>query len=139
MKCTCCGKELTCDDRYCPSCGQNNPNFIEPHKPDPIEEAPRTNYQSPSPSYSNNSYNQQNYHNNSYYQQKTSYSPPESKSTAVFALIFSILGGWLGLVFAIIGLSTYKEQGNRSMCKAALIIFISEVAFFIILYAIILS
>ena len=29
MKCSCCGKEISTSDRYCPNCGQNNDLFVE--------------------------------------------------------------------------------------------------------------
>lgn len=135
MKCTCCGKEITSNDRYCPNCGQNNPNFIEPVKPEVNEDYRPSN---PASSYTGSSYNQQNGGYN-YQPPKTVYVQSESKAIAILALIFSILGGWLGLLFAIIGLATYKEDGNRSMCKAALGIFIAEIIIVVIIYAALLG
>ena len=58
---------------------------------------------------------------------------PESKAIAVLAIVFSCLGGWLGIVFAIVGLSQYKEPQNRMKCKIALCIFCFELVFFFIL------
>ena len=130
MKCTCCGRELTSDDRYCPVCGQNNPNYIEPPKVETVEQKYSNSTQNSN--YQSNSYNQQN--NYGYQHPQTIYVRSESKAIAVLALIFSILGGWLGLLFAIIGLATYKEDGNRGMCKAALTIFIIEAIVVFVIY-----
>ncbi len=44
----------------------------------------------------------------------------ESQVIGILAIIFSALGGWLGIIFAIIGLATYKEKSNRNLCKIAL-------------------
>lgn len=44
----------------------------------------------------------------------------ESKVIAILALVFSILGGWFGILFTIIGLATYKEEENKKLCKIAL-------------------
>ena len=45
----------------------------------------------------------------------------ENAVYAVLALVFGLLGGWLGLVFGIIGLKQYKEQSNRSMCIVGIV------------------
>lgn len=37
MKCTCCGKIFSDNDRYCPHCGQNNYNYKEIVKTEPIQ------------------------------------------------------------------------------------------------------
>ncbi len=44
----------------------------------------------------------------------------ESQVIGILAIVFSALGGWLGIIFAIIGLATYKEKSNRNLCKIAL-------------------
>lgn len=39
----------------------------------------------------------------------------------LLALIFGLLGGWLGLLFGIIGLAKYKEKSNRIMCIVGIV------------------
>lgn len=51
----------------------------------------------------------------------------ETSTLGVLAIVFSVFGGWLGLVLAIIGLCTYKLEENRKKCKIALGIVITEV------------
>ena len=111
MKCSCCGKELTSKDRYCPNCGQNNPDYVKPieePKPEPEEQsAPKATYEAP---------------------QRPNYAQPphvvyverESIAISVLSLVFGLLGGWLGLLFGIIGLCRYKEPGNRGRCIAGI-------------------
>ncbi len=67
--------------------------------------------------------------NNKYYVEKKNienvetYEPPypyESGTLGICALIFSVLGGWLGLVLSIIGLCKYKTPEHRTKCKIGL-------------------
>ncbi|HPG91809.1 MAG TPA: hypothetical protein PK675_00180 [Clostridia bacterium] len=37
----------------------------------------------------------------------------EGKALGVCAIVFGALGGWLGLILGIIGLSIYKERPNK--------------------------
>lgn len=115
MRCSCCGNEVREDERYCNNCGQNNEGYVESK---PIEKVEI--YKQPS----NNSQSQGTYHQtNNYYQQNTYQQQPqvqESSTIGVLALVFSILGGWLGLLFSIIGLCTYKTPENKTKCKIAL-------------------
>lgn len=47
----------------------------------------------------------------------------ENPVWAILALVFSIFGGLLGLIFSIIGLNVYKEKGsNRTMSMVGLIL-----------------
>lgn len=126
MKCTCCGKELTRDDRYCTNCGQNNPGYVERVN----VESTQTNSYRPNNYNANNycNYNSNNntsngYNNQPIHTQTNYYIKTESKAIGILALIFSILGGWLGLLFSIIGLCTYKEPENKTLCKISLCIF----------------
>ncbi len=48
----------------------------------------------------------------------------ESKVWGILSLIFGILGGWIGLIFGIVGLCTYKDKQNRLMCKIGIGIFV---------------
>jgi len=139
MKCTCCGKELYSTDRFCPNCGQNNEYFVEPAEVvennnnnngyinQPINRVPINN---------NNNYNSQNNQSNQQppvvvVQQQA----PEGSGIAVAALIFGLLGGWLGLVFGIIGLCKYKESGNRAMCIVGMIAWFVWLVIIIAIYS----
>lgn len=131
MKCSCCGREISQNDRFCNYCGQNNEYYVDANKNNVVQ--PRNNeYNNPQRNalYNNQntqvnntqpSYTQPNYTQNNYYQAPA---PAESCALSVCALIFSLLGGWLGLVLGIIGLCVNKESGNRSRCSAAIIIFV---------------
>ena len=48
----------------------------------------------------------------------------ETNTVGICAVVFGALGGWLGLIFSIIGLSTYKTPERRMMCKIGLGLFI---------------
>ena len=117
MRCSCCGNEVREDERFCNNCGQNNEGYVERK---PIERVEIYTQPSNSSTYSqpNGSYQQ----TNNYYQQNNYQQPQvqESSTLGVLAIVFSILGGWLGLLFSIIGLCTYKEPENKSKCKIAL-------------------
>ena len=122
MKCTCCGKEITNSDRICPNCGENNEAYVE---------VVETSHQRQN-SYVNQPINRVPINNNSNSQnngtpvyvysqtQVVSNAAPEGKALGVCAIVFSILGGWLGLLLSIIGLCTYKNPDNRSLCKVGL-------------------
>ncbi|MDE6656831.1 MAG: zinc ribbon domain-containing protein [Anaeroplasmataceae bacterium] len=61
---------------------------------------------------------------------------PVKEETSVFgilSIVFGALGGWLGLVFGIIGLCTYKEEANRKKCKIGIGLFIGWMALIFIL------
>jgi hypothetical protein len=51
---------------------------------------------------------------------------------AVLALIFSVLGGWIGLILAIIGLIHSEDEDDRKMFWISLGIFGAWVLFYII-------
>ena len=91
MYCKNCGKEIDDNSTFCPYCGQQ------------IAENADKIYKG-----FNNQNN--NYNNNK----------KESQVIGILAIVFSALGGWLGIIFAIIGLATYKEKSNRNLCKIAL-------------------
>ena len=147
MKCTCCGKELLSTDRFCPNCGQNNDSYVEPVKTEvvetpvvhqPINRVPINNQQ-----YDNNqNYNQNQNYNSNYGQNNYQQQPvvvvqqgPEGSGFAIAALIFGLLGGWLGLLFGIIGLCKYKESGNRAMCVVGIVAWIVWVVILIVIYS----
>ena len=60
---------------------------------------------------------------------------PESTALGICALIFSCLGGWLGLVLAIICLATKRDKTNRTLGTIALIISIIWLFIEILLYS----
>ena len=62
----------------------------------------------------------------------------ESSTLGILALVFGILGGWLGLILGIIGLCTYKDKNNRKNCKIGLGFFIAETLLLIILMLVIM-
>ena len=115
MRCSCCGNEVREDERYCNKCGQNNEGYVERK---PIEKVEIYHQ----PTNSTYSQPQTTYQQTNIYQQ-TTYQPQqkqESGALGVCAIIFSALGGWLGLLLAIIGLCNYKAPENRTKCKIAL-------------------
>ena len=129
MKCSCCGQETTSNDRFCPNCGENNEGYVEvvetprpsatPHVSQPINKVPIN------PSYSNTNQQANDPNNVSpvfvYSQtQVVTNVKQESKALGICAIIFSVLGGWLGLVLSIIGLCNYKEPENKTLCKVGL-------------------
>ena len=63
----------------------------------------------------------------------------ESSGLSIAALIFSILGGWLGLILDIIGLCTLKDEKNRKRCKAGLIISICWVVAIVIYVIVVIA
>ncbi len=57
------------------------------------------------------------------YQEPKPAAPQEpGMAMAVMALIFSCLGGWLGLVFSIMGLTKYKSSKPRTMCIIGIVL-----------------
>lgn len=60
----------------------------------------------------------------------------ESSIWGILSIVFGALGGWLGIVFGIIGLCTYKEQSNRKKCKIGIGLFFGWV---VLLFIIVLA
>lgn len=117
MYCSNCGKEISEDKRFCSNCGQKNESYIEkegngagqvPPPPQPNSYIPPQNaygYYNPPPA------------------QPQYYAPQpkkESGAIGVLAIIFSILGGWLGLILSVVGLCTYKDPVYQTQCKVGL-------------------
>lgn len=44
MKCTCCGRELSQNDRFCPECGENNENYVEVIEPKQYSQPQQNQY-----------------------------------------------------------------------------------------------
>ena len=59
---------------------------------------------------------------------------PEDQTLGVLAIVFSALGGVLGLILAIIGLLHYKQAPGKKKCITALIILGIWFAIIIIIY-----
>ena len=60
-------------------------------------------------------------------QKETTKSQSQSPVIAILSVIFGVLGGWLGLVFSIIGLKTYeKGTGCRTACYVGLCLWLIE-------------
>ena len=115
MRCSCCGSEVREDERYCNKCGQNNEGYVEKKPIEKVEiyhQPTNRTYSQPQTTYQQTNISQQ-----------TTYQPQqkhESGALGVCAIIFSVLGGWLGLVLSIIGLCTYKTPEHRTKCKIGL-------------------
>ncbi len=46
----------------------------------------------------------------------------ESSIWGILALIFGLMGGWLGLVLGIVGLPRSKSKSDRQMCIAGIVL-----------------
>lgn len=57
----------------------------------------------------------------------------ESSTWGILSIVFGALGGWLGLVFGIIGLCTYKKKENRTKCIIGMSLFAVWMVLLIIL------
>lgn len=143
MKCSCCGSEINREHRLCPNCGQNNEYYVEQ-----VQYQNTTNYYENQqnnqtinqpinrvPIYNNNQSSQNpvyvysHTHTQIVREEKT-----EGKALGILSIIFAALGGWLGLLFAIIGLCIYQKRENRLLCKIGLWIYLAEVILSIILF-----
>ncbi len=58
----------------------------------------------------------------------------ESKAIGILSIVFGALGGFLGLLFGIVGLCTYKEKANRRLCVIGMCLFAAWIVIAIILY-----
>lgn len=59
--------------------------------------------------------------------------PVERPVIGYLALIFGILGGWIGLLMGVIGLATYKEPKNRKNCKIGIGLFVAWIVVYVII------
>lgn len=116
MKCTNCGADLSYNEKICSNCGENNDSYMPPapHYEQVESGDSRQNYsEEPQDPYIATESQQHNTNVNQMVKSE------ESWLYAILALIFGALGGWLGLLFGIIGLIRYKElneSGKRVMC-----------------------
>ena len=97
MKCSFCGQEVLASEKFCSHCGQVNSGY------ESVEEATK---ETKNESYSSTIH--------SFQTNQTV--KEEGKTLGVCAIIFSALGGWLGLILSIIGLVIYKRPENRKLC-----------------------
>ena len=58
----------------------------------------------------------------------------ESSVFAILAIVFGALGGWLGLVFGVIGLATYKNPSNKTKCKIGIALWAVWLVILVILW-----
>lgn len=74
--------------------------------------------------------------------QKRDYMVEKTSAVGIAAIIFSILGGWLGIVLALVGLLYYykgdtaEDEKGRKNCKVAIGIFIAWIVIGIIFFII---
>ncbi len=74
--------------------------------------------------------------------QKRDYMVEKTSLVGIAAIIFSILGGWLGIALALVGLLFYykgdtaEDKKGRKNCKIAVGIFVAWIAIFAILFII---
>ena len=112
MYCSNCGKEIKKESRFCPYCGRENQYAVE----DELFERTGTS----SEEYINTPWG---YRPRPFPKMETEVSTkPEDQTLGVLAIVFSALGGFLGLALAIIGLVHYKQQPGKKKCITALII-----------------
>lgn len=64
---------------------------------------------------------------------------PETSTMGILAIVFGALGGWLGLLFGIIGLCTNKEANNRRNCKIGIGLFCAWIVIDIIIIAVVVN
>ncbi len=57
----------------------------------------------------------------------------EGSALGILSIIFGALGGWLGLVFGIIGLCIYKTKENKRNCKIGIGLFVGWILLLIMI------
>lgn len=92
MYCSYCGKKVNENQKHCVYCGTENEHYVENKNEEVIT--------------------------NTELQKNTVQENKDNVSSvyAILALIFGALGGWLGLLFGIIGLKNYTDTNKRTMC-----------------------
>ena len=103
MYCVKCGKEIGDNSEFCPYCGAENPDAKK--------------QRDQAADYYKHMYERENSPENYHHPQTKS----EGMVIPLLALIFGLLGGWLGLLFGIIGLAKYKEKSNKIMCIVGIV------------------
>lgn len=59
----------------------------------------------------------------------------ESSTLGILSIVFGALGGWLGLLFGIIGLCTYKKKENKQKCIIGMCLFAAWIVILIVIAA----
>lgn len=111
MFCPKCGKEIPDDVTYCPYCGSKVKETTSSDDP----------YADPKPIYVQPAVQPAGQTDNSTYH-----------VLSILALVFSILGGWLGFVFALIGLINDKKKEDRVLCWVAMGLCLVWIALYIV-------
>ena len=60
----------------------------------------------------------------------------ESSAIGILSIVFGALGGFLGLIFGIIGIATYKKPENKKKCYIGIGLFCAWIVIDIILFAV---
>ena len=124
MYCSNCGKLIAADNKYCPHCGAKNNNVIETY-----------GFGTSGSTFESQNDNPWGYRPRPFFSMQPEVSTkPEDQTLGVLAIVFSALGGFLGLILAIIGLLHYKQEPGKKKCKTALIILGIWFAIIIIIY-----
>lgn len=128
MFCKNCGKQISDDANFCPCCGYGVLEDDGSHCPNcGAEIAADANFCSKcgktlGPDTQTNYITPQN--TNTYAQNAQT---QETSTIGILAIIFGAMGGWLGLLFAIIGLCIYKKPENKQKCYIGLGLFLAWV------------
>ncbi|MBR6289574.1 MAG: zinc-ribbon domain-containing protein [Acholeplasmatales bacterium] len=117
--CTGCGAQNTDDAKFCEYCGKE---FVSVNNTTNTE-----NNQ-------NNEYQNVNY-NGSNINEGPKNNGNESAALGICAIIFSLLGGIVGLILAIVCLASNTNQTNRKYGMVALFISVAWIVIEIILYS----
>ena len=124
MYCSNCGKLIAADNKYCPHCGAQNKNVIETYS-----------FGTSGSTFESQNDNPWGYRPQPFSSMQTEVSTkPEDQTLGVLAIVFSALGGFLGLILALIGLCSYKQEPGKKKCKTALIILGVWVGVIVIIY-----
>ena len=123
MYCSNCGKLIDDDNKYCPHCGAQNKNATSSY-----------GYGSSGSTYETPNNTPWGYRPQTFSSIHADEGRPEDQTLGVLAIVFSALGGVLGLILALVGLSKYKEEPGRKKCKTALILLAIWVVILILIY-----
>jgi len=96
MFCPHCGKQVDDNAKFCPSCGTPLDVTVE-QKADPYDATPDN-------AHTYNNYDYEESH----------------KGLAICALVFSCLGGLVGIILTIVGLCVCKQKDEKTMCWVSL-------------------
>ncbi len=112
MFCPKCGKQIDTSEKVCPYCGAQNGYYTAKTSQEPLKESHRTDADL------------------WFDDGKISASvAPAKKSKSLtlgtLAVIFAVLGGWIGFILALAGFAYYKDNpAGKKLCTAAAVIFL---------------